>query len=104
MDRTLNRYRFTEAVPMQEAEDSLMLAVLAAEGIYGRSRVRLETSFALDAAKRACVIDASTEVGQHVSRVFTTFITKQFGEEAFRLERLANETKPLSQTIKEVTP
>jgi len=91
MDRILNCYRFTEKVQMQEAEDSLMLAVLAAEGIYGRSRVRLETSFAFDPAKRSCVIDATTEVGQHVSRIFTTFITKQFGEEAFRIERLPKE-------------
>ena len=91
MERRLNRYRFTEAVPMQEAEDSLLLAVLAVEGIHGRSKVRLDASFTLDAEKRACVIDATTEVGQHISRVFTTFITKQFGEEAFRVERLPNE-------------
>ena len=97
MDRTFNRYRFTKSVPMREADDSLMLAVLAAEGNCGRSSVRLDASFTLDKTKRTCVIDVTTEVGQQISRIFTAFVTKQFGEESFAVEQGSTSDRPTAQ-------
>ena len=57
------KYRFDESVPAQELEDTFMLAMLAVESLHGRSRVRMESRFNLDKARRTCVIDASTDVG-----------------------------------------
>jgi len=87
MERDIYRYRFGENIPMAEAEESLMLAALAAECIHGRSALRLAGAFLFDAAKRSCVIDGSTEIGRHIAAVFTGFLTKQFGDEAFTVER-----------------
>jgi hypothetical protein len=73
-----------------------MLAVLSAEGIHGRARVRLDAAFYLDEKKRACVVDAATPVGQTVAQIFTGLLTREFGEDAFTVERLAAppETRP----------
>ena len=72
------KYRFDESVPAQELEDTFMLAMLAVESLHGRSRVRMESRFNLDKARRTCVIDASTDVG---------FATKEYGERSVLIER-----------------
>ena len=87
MDRDIYRYDFSAEVPLGEVEDSLLLAVLVAESLHGRSLVRLDASFCLDEKKQSCVVDAGTEVGRHIARIFTGFLTREFGESAFTVER-----------------
>lgn len=88
MHRELYRYRFDSKVPIREVEESLLLAVLAAESLHGRSSVRLEASFHLDPKKRCCVVDAATEVGRAIARMFTGFLSREFGEDAFEVKRI----------------
>ena len=90
MNRELYRYNFDTRVPIRDVEESLLLAVLATECLHGRSLVRLDASFCLDAKKRSCVVDAATEVGRAIARIFTGFITREFGEEAFKVERVGD--------------
>lgn len=80
-------YRFAPELPLQEVEDALMLAAMAAEGLHGRTRLRLETRFQLQARERFCRIEASTTVGHDLARIFTGLLTQQFGEEGFRVDR-----------------
>ena len=87
MNQETYRYTFESNIPYQEIEDSLMLAVMAAESLHGRSPVRLDASFRLDTKKRSCTIDA-TEIGQAIARIFTGFLTREFGEESFKVERV----------------
>jgi hypothetical protein len=63
------------------------LAVLAAESLHGRSLVQLDASFRLDSKKRTCVVGASTEVGQTIARIFTGYLSREFGEGAFTVVR-----------------
>lgn len=88
MNRELYRYNFDSKVPIRDVEESLLLAVLAAESLHGRSLVRLDASFCLDSHKRSCIVDAATEVGRAIARIFTGFLTREFGEEAFKVERV----------------
>ena len=88
MNRELYRYNFDSKVPIRDVEESLLLAVLAAESLHGRSLVRLDASFCLDSRKRSCIVDAATEVGRAIARIFTGFLTREFGEEAFKVERV----------------
>lgn len=90
MERQVYHYRFNGAVSLGEVEESLLLAVLAVESLYGRSPVRLDAAFCLDRDKRSCVVDAGSEVGRAIARIFTGFVTRQFGEDAFRVERGGN--------------
>lgn len=86
------KYRFDESVPAQELEDTFMLAMLAVESLHGRSRVRMESRFNLDKARRTCVIDASTDVGSDLARIFTGFATKEYGERSVLIERTVDAT------------
>jgi len=90
MNRELYRYNFDSKVPIQDVEESLLLAVLAAESLHGRALVRLDASFCLDSKKRSCVVDAATDVGRAIARIFTGFLSREFGEEAFKVERVGN--------------
>ena len=42
MNRELYRYNFNSKVPFRDVEESLLLAVLAAESLHGRALVRLD--------------------------------------------------------------
>jgi len=96
MDRQLRRYAFQAAVPAEEIENTLALAVFAAEGLHGQSRVRLEASYCVDPEKHACVIDAGSEVGRDICRMFTGFAIREFGESAFTVSRIPAEDTELA--------
>ena len=87
MTKEIYRYVFFADVPMEEVEASILLAVLATESIHGESQVRLDASHYLDHAARACVIDAGTEVGKDFNRLFVGFLSREFGPDAFEVER-----------------
>ena len=87
MNREVHRYEFEASVSGDEIESTLLLAVLAVEGLHGASRVRLDAKYCVDADKHACVIDADTIVGQDISRIFTGFAIREFGEETFSVSR-----------------
>ena len=90
MKREIYRYTFSEKVPFQEIEESMLLATLAVESIHGRSSLRLDAAFTLDSKQRIAAVDACTDVGRDIARVFTCFVTKQFGEELFKVERVSD--------------
>jgi len=83
-------YTFDDTVSMDEVEESLFHSALAAESLHGRARLRLEASFLLDPQKRTCEVDTSTEVGQTIVCIFTGFLTRLFGEDVFKVERMEN--------------
>jgi len=81
------RYSFAPSVQFEEVEASLVLAVLAVESLHGESQVRLDAGHALDADKRQIVIDATTQVGCDLNRMFVGFISREFGADVFEVER-----------------
>ncbi len=82
------RYAFSVDVPVAEIEASLLLAILATESLHGEVQVRLDAAHYFNADQRACVIDASTPVGRDVNRLFVGFLRREFGEDAFSVERI----------------
>jgi hypothetical protein len=86
-------YRFRARLKMADVKETLLLAAMAAESLHGRSGVHLDGSFHLDEGARTCTIDASTEVGQDIARIFTGYLTKEFGEGAFHVARLCEESE-----------
>ena len=86
MAATIYRYRFGDGVPFQDVEESLLLGVLAAEGLYGAARVGMDACYCYAKERRACVIDATSDVGLAIARIFTSFLLHQFGPDAFRVE------------------
>ena len=87
MNGEIYHYQFKENIPAVEIEETLQLAILAAECLHGQSRVRLDASYCMDAEKRAYVVDARTSVGRDIVRIFTGFAIREFGENAFKVRR-----------------
>ena len=87
MAKEVYRYSFQTSTPMEEVEASLVLALMACESLHGESRMRLEIAHYLDAERRACVIDGSSTAGRHFNQLFVGFLRREFGDDAFRVER-----------------
>jgi hypothetical protein len=83
-------YGFRRHIDINDIQDTLTLAIIGAENLHGRSRVRLDGWWRLDRQRRRCVIDASTEVGETIARLFTGYLAKEFGESAFTVRRPQN--------------
>ena len=81
------RFTFDETVPFEEAELSLQLAVIAAGGLYGESRVRMELAYDALESARTVVISRNGEIDSAVVRIFTAFLTREFGDDAFIVRR-----------------
>ncbi|MBT8341830.1 MAG: hypothetical protein HKP58_10880 [Desulfatitalea sp.] len=91
MTQETYKYRFDqETVQAQDMEDTFMLALMAVESLHSRSRVRMEVGFVIDKPNRTCTIDAVTPVGQELARIFTGFATREYGERAVHIERIAS--------------
>jgi hypothetical protein len=98
MHDELYRFRFHRNCPAREVEETLRLAVLGAECLHGTSRVRLDASYCSDPEKNVCVIDAGTDVGRDIVRLFTGFAIREFGEEAFSVRRIENKACACEKT------
>lgn len=88
------RYRLADHVPPEEAEATLVLAVLAVEALHGEAQTRLDAGHAFDAKLRTVVIDATTAVGRDFNRLFLGFLSREFGPGSFRVERVPTPPEP----------
>jgi hypothetical protein len=91
MTKAIYRYRFEPDVPLDEVEDTLVLALLAVEALHGEAQVHLDAGHVFDREQRACVLDATTAVGSNLNRLFVGLLRRELGEAAFRVERVAGE-------------
>jgi len=89
MRSDIYRYVFNDSVPIEEAEATLHLAILAAESLFGESRVRMDEAYSIDEGARVCVIDATSEVGRSICRIFTGYLIREFGQDRFTVRAAA---------------
>lgn len=90
MSKPQYNYRFKEGPSIDEIGDLLFLAALAVESLHGRSSLRLDGTFQLQKPERVCQVNASTQVGRDLARIFTGFLCHQIGEKSFEV-RLSDE-------------
>jgi hypothetical protein len=88
MTKEVYRYAFKPDVPLEDLEASLLLAILATESLHGEAQVRLDATHFFDQDRRCCVIDAGTAVGRDLNRLFAGFVTREFGADVFKVERV----------------
>jgi hypothetical protein len=88
MPRDVYRYRFRSDIDLRDAEDTLRLSILAAEGLFGEAQVRMDAGYAIDLSIQTIIVDASTDVGQAVSAIFTAFVLREFGRHAVDVRRV----------------
>jgi hypothetical protein len=83
------KFSFTEPPTADEIEGDIALAVLCSECIYGRPRVRMEVSYAVDPRGRACVLETAGEAGEAALRVFAGLVALRVGETGYTVRRLS---------------
>jgi len=99
MTNEIFRYEFPDSISMEDVESSIVLAILATQGLHGEALVRLEARHHLDAAARKCIVDAGTAVGSDFNRIFASFLLREFGNDGFRVERVEKDLRsPPSST------
>lgn len=86
MSNQVIRYTFSKHIPLEEVEASLLLAVMACEGLHGPIDAMLDAQYFLDKSKRECVLDASTQIGRDFARLFNGFLNREFAADEYGVE------------------
>jgi hypothetical protein len=77
------RFTFNRAVPMDDVEEALVLALLVVQILHGDARTRLGVGHAFDRKRRVCVIDATTPEGKDLSKLLVGLLIREYGADAF---------------------
>jgi hypothetical protein len=86
------KFKFPEGTEKQFIEASMASAIFNAECVFGKPRVRVScVAYYIADDSRQCVIDVSSEVGEHVAQVFTGIMMNVLGEEKFLVTRIEGE-------------
>lgn len=85
------RFQFTADVDLAEAEGTLRLSLLAAEGLHGEAKVRTEVTFAVDPVRAEIRVAGGGIVTENVVQICTALLTHEFGREAFTVRRDSRE-------------
>ena len=89
------RFSFSQPPSAEELEGDIALAILGAECIHGRPRVRMEVSYAVDPRGKACVLETAGEAGEAAARIFTGLVALRVGETGYKVtrhQRVTNQT------------
>ena len=90
------RFELDYEVPMGEAELTYNLAAFAAEGFVAPARIRLEVTHRTDTENHALIIEGHDEPFDAVVRVFTSLLTRQFGDGKFKIMTSVNTTQSMT--------
>jgi hypothetical protein len=87
MRDTRFRFEFAADVDVAEAQGTLGLSLLAAEGLHGDAKVRTDVAYSVDLVRSEIHVSGRGVTLDHVVQIFTSLLTHEFGREAFRVRR-----------------
>jgi len=87
MSATEYRFQFKPEVDLSEAESTMRLSLLAAEGLFGEARVRTEVSYTVDPLRAEIRVIGDAPVGESVTQIVTSLLSHEFGRSAFTVRR-----------------
>lgn len=90
------RYDFQPDVPMDEVEQTIVLALLATESLHGECNVQLAAPHFLDVDHRACIVDGTSRVGIDFNRLLLGFLRREFGPLSFRVRTVDQSTQSVT--------
>ncbi|HOD84223.1 MAG TPA: hypothetical protein PKG77_22595 [Phycisphaerae bacterium] len=88
MNRIGYRYRFKTDARLKEARGCLLLALLAAEGLFGYCRLCQDVRCYWDQSINVFVIEAGTPVGIALNLIFTAFLSAELDSGDFDVRRV----------------
>ncbi len=74
-----------------EIEDDVSLAIFAAECLYGRARMQIETSYLFPSGGKVCLFRADGQAGDAAARIFAGLSAAHHGNHGFRVRRIEGE-------------
>jgi hypothetical protein len=89
-------YEFTITRPkidLDLVKALVIMAVKETDLVFSPARRKLETNFLVQSKKPACVVAGGTECGEHLARLLSCFLIKQFGEDGFVVKRRQQRTR-----------
>lgn len=86
-DHRTFHFTFKPSVPADELQDTVTLATIATEALYGAERVALEAQAEVDPKSRTVRVRGETEVGRAMASMFLGFVWREFGQEAVTVRR-----------------
>ena len=93
--KSVCKFRFSEGTTREFIEASIASAIFNAECVFGKPRVRVSgVAYYVPEDGLQCVIDVSSDVGEHVAQVFTGIMINVLGEDKFRVRRIEEATSP----------
>lgn len=87
MTQNEHRFQFNPEVELQEAEATLRLSLLAAEGLYGEARLRTDVSYSVEPLRAAIRIEGDAPITDAVAQIYTSLLSHEFGRDAFTVRR-----------------
>jgi hypothetical protein len=100
LTRTVYKFTFDDNVPMDGIAKIMALSTIPIESIHGESAMMLDGRFLMNMMnmrRRTCLIDAESQAGNDLARVFTGFLNLQA---AGRFSVVADESSdPLGDLI-----
>ena len=85
MIRTVYKFSFDDSFAMDDVEQILALSVIPVESIHGESAMLVDGRYAVNKRRRTCLIDAESQLGNDLARVFTGFLNAKAGG-SFRVD------------------
>ena len=85
------RFQFIVDVDLAEAENTLRLSLLAAEGLHGEAKVRIEVTYVVDPIRAEIRVSGGIVPVEATAQIYTSLLSHEFGREAFTVRR---ETEP----------
>lgn len=80
---TTYRFEFSRRVSTSSVESSLIVAVWCCESLHGESQVLMDGRYDWRKHERLLFIDASTDVGKDLNKLFLGLILREFDDQMF---------------------
>ncbi len=87
MESKIYTYQFDKSLSVNAIKETLLLAVIGAEGIHGATQLKLDNPIKFEKQGRLVTLDASTNIGKAIARIFTNLLQRQFPENNFQVSR-----------------
>jgi hypothetical protein len=99
--KTVCAFTFPKDTSREVIEDAMASAIFNAECIFGKPKVKVSgIVYHLSEDGAQCVVDVSSEVGEHVAQVFAGIVMNRLGEDRFQVRRFKETAKGLNRTLK----
>jgi len=82
------KFVFRETITVDFVEGAITIAILKAERVFGRAKVRLYASYTVAPSPPRCVIDTSSAIGRFIAEGFVALVLRLGGEQDFKVIRL----------------